>query len=235
MTGSGSPISHFLSNLCDVSVARNLERRLEKLIEGVAGRMFSGRLHPSELAGKLAREADFARFEHTAGTATANRFLITLHPRDLTIDPSELGTALTEELNGYVVEEGLRIAGPIDVEIVSSDDATRGATHCHVEVVPGPGETWGRLSGGEETHEIDRIRTLIGRSEEADVRLHHDNISRFQAVIFRQHGEHWIRDLGSANGTYLDGHRLTSDAATLNTGSTVSFADNAYRVSFDDA
>ncbi len=213
-----------------MSVARSLERRLEKLIEGVAGRIFSGRLHPAELAGKLAREADFARFEHPSGTATANHFAIALHPRDLTMDPSELRTALSDELNAYVVEEGLRIAGPIQVDISSSEDATPGAVQCHVEVVPGPGETWAKLTTGSETLELDRIRTLIGRSEEADVRLMQDNVSRMHAVVYRQQGNVWVRDLESANGTLVDGQRLTTEPVTFNSGSMLTFADNDYRI-----
>ena len=78
--------------------------------------MFSGRLHPAELAGKLAREADFARFDHAAGPATANLFVISIHPRDLTVEPPELEMMLSTELTDYVVEEGLRTAGPIGSE-----------------------------------------------------------------------------------------------------------------------
>lgn len=33
-----------------VNLARNAERRLERLVEGIAGRMFKGNLHPVELA-----------------------------------------------------------------------------------------------------------------------------------------------------------------------------------------
>ncbi|HZD22985.1 MAG TPA: FhaA domain-containing protein, partial [Acidimicrobiia bacterium] len=121
-----------------MSVVRNLERRLERLLEGVAGRVFSGRVHPSELAGKLAREADFARFQHFTGPATANHFVIRVSPNDLAEDPSKLEETLTAEMTAYTTEEGLRLEGPVTVRIEPLDGATPGKVQCHVEVVPGP-------------------------------------------------------------------------------------------------
>jgi len=121
-----------------VNVVRGLERRLEKLLDGVAGRVFSGRLHPSEIAGKLAREADFARFEHETGPATANAFIIFVNTRDLGVGTEELEESLTDEMTRYTTEEGLRLEGPITVSIDASDEVSPGNVICHVEVSPGP-------------------------------------------------------------------------------------------------
>lgn len=212
-----------------VSVARSLERRLEKLIESVAGRMFSGRLHPSELAGKLAREADFARFNHPTGPATANLFIIHVNPKDLTVEPSRLEEMLAAEMSAYTTEEGLRLEGPVEVKILTKETATSGRSEVHVEVMPGPPVVWAQLTSREGYFDIGRNRVIIGRSQEADVVMPFDDMSRRHALLYREGGQIWIRDLSSANGTTVDGSAVSEDASPLEHGSIVTLADHRYR------
>jgi hypothetical protein len=218
-----------LPNLSIVSVARSLERRLEKLIEGVAGRVFSGKIHPSELAGQLAREADLARFHHPTGPATGNLYVISVNPRDLTMDPEELESTLTEEMTAYTTDEGLRLEGPVVVRVEAIDGTASGRAHCHVEVSPGAPVVWSRLAGDTESFEIGRNRALVGRSQDADVVIAHDDVSRRHALVFRERGHAWIRDLSSANGTWVDGRRLGPEPERVDRGSTVTLGEHNYR------
>lgn len=212
-----------------MNVVRGLERRLERLLEGVAGRVFSGRLHPSEIATRLAREADFARFEHEFGPASANVYSLLIHPRDLDSDPAELEAMLTEEIDRYTTEEGLRLEGPCRVTITTTDTVAPGSLGCHVEIVPGPPVVWGRLVADADNHDIGRNHALIGRSETADVPIFHDDVSRRHAVVFRRGGKYWIRDLDSANGTTVDGKRIHRDPAVFGTGSVLGIGSRQYR------
>ena len=212
-----------------VSVVRGLEKRLERLLEGVAGRVFSGRLHPSEIAGKLAREADFARFDTAAGPATANAFTILVNPKDLTVDPAELEGELAAEMTRYTNEEGLRLEGPVGVEIEPSDEVGGGGVVLHVEVVPGPPVVWARLVAAEHTLDVGRNRTMIGRAPECDLVITAEDVSRRHALIWRESGNAWIRDLASSNGTTLDGSPVDHDPAQLGEGSVIAFARHNYR------
>ncbi|MGB7858893.1 MAG: FhaA domain-containing protein [Acidimicrobiia bacterium] len=212
-----------------MSVVRSLERRLERLLEGVAGRVFSGRLHPTEIAGKLAREADFARFETEAGPATANSFTILVHPRDLTLGPEELETVLAAEMYKYTAEHGLRLEGPVKVSIQASDDVVAGNVTCHVEVDPGPPVIWARLSSQEDTLDVGRNRVIIGRSTEADVVMPHRDVSRSHALLWREGGKTWVRDLDSANGTSVDGESSGQNAVEVHMGSVLAFSNHGYR------
>lgn len=212
-----------------VSVARSLERRLERLIESVAGRVFSGRLHPSELAGKLAREADFARFDHATGPATANLFVIQVNPKDLTVEASKLEKMLAAEMAAYTTEEGLRLEGPVTVRIETHDEVPPGRSDCHVEVLPGDPVVWAHLIGSSATLAVGRNRALIGRSPDCDVVIADDDVSRNHALLYREGGQVWIRDLSSANGTVVDGQRLGSEPVPLQPGSIVSLSEHRYR------
>lgn len=54
-------------------------------------------------------------------------------------------------------------------------------------------------------------RALIGRGPSADVRIDERKVSRRHAEIIFHHGWHWIRDLGSYLGTFVNGRRLARD------------------------
>lgn len=91
-------------------------------------------------------------------------------------------------------------------------------------VVPGPREEGvltvlrGPNAGGLFT--LDGPRTLIGRSSEAQVMLTDTAMSRRHAAIARTPEGYFIEDLGSANGTLLDGTRVDG-RAQLHDGSRI--------------
>jgi FHA domain/Protein of unknown function (DUF3662) len=212
-----------------VNVVRNLERRLERMLEGVGSKLFAGRLHPSELAGKLAREADFARFQHPTGPATANHFVIEVNPADLTVDSPRLARLLAAEMTAYTAEEGLRLEGPVTVDIRPSEESVSGRVECHVEVVPGPPVAWARLKARDESFDIGRNRAVIGRSSDADVVIPHDDISRRHALIYTEKGQAHLSDLNSANGTVVDGVRIGAAPVVMSEGSVVELGEHRYR------
>lgn len=212
-----------------MNVARSLERRLERLLEGVFGRVFSGRLHSSEIATRIAREADLARFDHQSGPATANSFTLTFNPKDIEEGGAELARSLEESFQEYVIESGLRLVGPPTVRIHIDEEVLSGQFLCHLEVVPGDERPWARLVGQNETLSISANRSIVGRSAEADVATGADDVSRQHALIWRSEGTTWIRDLGSANGTFVDGNQVGSEAVPLSTGSTVRLSTRSYR------
>jgi two-component system, cell cycle response regulator len=70
-------------------------------------------------------------------------------------------------------------------------------------------------------------RLRLGRAWEADARLEDDSVSRLHAEISSEQGAFLITDLGSANGTFVDGQRVTSaelkDGSVVQLGSRVTF------------
>ncbi|WP_433013026.1 FHA domain-containing protein FhaB/FipA [Kribbella sp. CA-294648] len=50
---------------------------------------------------------------------------------------------------------------------------------------------------------------VIGRGSDCQIRLDDDYSSTRHARVFPSEGEWWVEDLGSTNGTYLDGQRVT--------------------------
>ena len=70
--------------------------------------------------------------------------------------------------------------------------------------------------------EIDvrrKKRVLIGRGDDCDVKLISDRVSRHHCEILYKDGHFELRDLGSTNGTYVDGTRVTH--AVLRNGAVI--------------
>src|ERR1700758_1860353 len=51
---------------------------------------------------------------------------------------------------------------------------------------------------------------LIGRQEDSAIYLDSLAVSRQHARIVCQGGEYFVEDVGSSNGTYVNGHRITA-------------------------
>jgi hypothetical protein len=55
---------------------------------------------------------------------------------------------------------------------------------------------------------LEKRRSVLGRSRDADVRIEDPNISRRHAEIVQEGSAYWLVDLGSTNGTEVDGKRV---------------------------
>ena len=63
-----------------------------------------------------------------------------------------------------------------------------------------------------EMYKLDKVQLVIGRGDKAGLRLVDDGISRDHARIVREAGQLILEDLGSTNGTYCNGERVTRQA-----------------------
>ncbi|KUO12749.1 DUF1707 and FHA domain-containing protein [Streptomyces sp. SS7] len=70
----------------------------------------------------------------------------------------------------------------------------------------------------------------IGRDPVNGLRLTHESVSRVHAELTRQGGMWVLRDLGSTNGTTVNGRRVIG-AAVVREGDQVSFGNIAFRLS----
>jgi FhaA, N-terminal domain/FHA domain len=64
------------------------------------------------------------------------------------------------------------------------------------------------LSWNGQRRVLDQKRSVLGRSRDADVQIEDPNVSRRHAEIVQEGPVYWLVDLGSTNGTEVDGKRV---------------------------
>ncbi|HHC07512.1 MAG TPA: DUF2662 domain-containing protein [Actinobacteria bacterium] len=183
-------------------------------------------MHPVEMADRLVRQVDFLRTEGVAGPEVPNVLSVAVHPADL--DPELDVGALAEELAHAVAEtarrRGWRTGGPVEVEIVPDPETPRGFLEARGERRPGRLPAWGQLVAhdGRLVLSLRDNRVVVGRALDADVVVPDPAVSRRHAVVARDaEGIHLV-DLGSANGTFLNGRRV-EEATRVVPGDEIAF------------
>src|SRR4051812_42743091 len=83
------------------------------------------------------------------------------------------------------------------------------------------------LEGGTPI-DLAKDMTLVGRKEECDIRLDHKSVSKMHCVIVKTDGLLMLRDLGSTNGTRVNGQRVRRAALLPN--DLVAIANYKFRV-----
>ncbi len=212
-----------------MKLAREMERRLERLVDGASAAVFRGKMHPVDMADRLLRQADFVVAQGESGPEIPNRWTLGINSSDLPpeIDHEELEQELTHAVAEFAADRGWRINGPIAVEVITDTAVPRGLTDCSGTTEPGPIEPWGQLvaSSPPLVIEISDNRSVLGRAMESDVVVSVPELSRRQAIVVRTGGTVTITDLSSANGTHVNGALIGVDSFPLVPGDTVTMGD----------
>jgi hypothetical protein len=212
---------------------QDFERRLEGAVEGFFARTFRSGLQPVELAKAIQRYAEDTQHVTQDGVVVPNVYRVSLHPKDHERFES-FGEQLPSELSEVVVttaqERGWRLRGPVSVRL-EADDAVHFGMYeltARVEVVEAsptpaspsrpatgartasqqarPGAELRVVSGGEPRRvRLSGSRLTAGRLPSADITLTDGTVSREHAAFVLRGDAWWVMDLGSTNGTKVNG------------------------------
>lgn len=207
-----------------MGVMDRFERRLDRLVNGVFAKTFKSEVEPVEVAAALQRECDDrAAIVSRGRTMVPNSFSVELGASDyerLSVYAQPLGDELAAMVREHAEEQGYAFVGPVEVGFVRVDELGTGMFRIHSEARPGvtdqvsspaaaPPPVAARLQIGERTVALSRRTTVLGRGEDADLRIDDPGVSRRHAQIVL--GDPCrVVDLGSTNGTWLDGNQITS-------------------------
>jgi hypothetical protein len=189
---------------------QQFEQRLERLVEGTFAKAFRSGLQPIEIGRRLTREMDLLRRVGVHGLIAPNAFVIALSHEDAERFDS-FADALTRELAEAAREharvEGYVFVGPVEVTIAADERFSRGRFEVHPEVREGPEGLPAAslvLSGGRRVV-IGAEPLVIGRLPDCAVVIADQNVSRRHAEVRRRGGAVVLVDLGSTNGTRING------------------------------
>ena len=139
----------------EISVLRNLEQRLESLVEGAFSRAFSSQVQPVEIARKLAKEMDAHRSASVSRVYVPNEYTVWLSAEDRgRLEGYE--SSMAQELSSYLLEHARRhdyalLTRP-DVHLESDERLRLGEFGIQTRLVKPPARRGGRPEPGEEGH-----------------------------------------------------------------------------------
>ncbi len=217
---------------------RDLERAIERGVDGVLGRVFRAEVSGLEIAKRVERELEAgARRGGSGDRVMPNDIEVRINPVDvraLGVATGELERELLLAARDHAREASCRFEGPLRVVITPTKDAQKGTIEVFAtteHAVPGiPPGTLVYPSG----YRLDLAANgaegiVLGRDIASDVVIEDDKASRSHARL-RPSPQGWIvEDLDSTNGTRVNGFRtsaqLLSDGDHVTVGATTFLFD----------
>lgn len=208
------------------------EQRVERAVSGAFAKAFRSEVKPVELASALRKEADTSAAVVGRGrTLVPNAYLITLGEADFDRFANwsdTLVAELEEAVSQHARQQRYAFVGPVSVQLEVGDDLQTGVFRIRGARVKGsvaPATSAVAtvshpvLDIDGRRYQLNNKRTVLGRGTNCDIVLDDPGVSRHHAEITLEGGSANIRDLGSTNGSFLDGEKVT--AARLSHGSTI--------------
>ena len=205
-----------------MGILDSFERGLERAVNGAFAKTFRSGLQPVEISSALKRELDTkAAVVARDRILVPNSFRVLLAPADYE-RMSGLGSALITELDqivkGHAAQQGFQFAGPVMIDLVSADSLTKGMIEVESSNLTDDVSWVPVLDIAGKRHPL-HSRTVIGRGSEADITVDDTGTSRKHVEIVWDGSHAQARDLGSTNGSQLDGRPFTK--ATLEPDSVI--------------
>ena len=212
---------------------KQFERRLERMVEGVFSGLFKSGLRPVELGRRLVREMDDERTVDVRGrTVVPNHFTVELSSSDheaFADIADTLARELADAAREHARDESYAFLGPVEVELVLTDGMRTGSFTITGRMKQGAG---GAGAGSLVLPTGDRVPLgesvlTIGRLPESNIVLADPNVSRSHAEIRPRGVGYVVVDLGSTNGTRVNGVRISEQ--DLVDGDEIAFGNTRMR------
>lgn len=191
----------------------NFEKGLERIVTGAFSKTFKSELQPIEIASAIRAEMDSkASIVSRDRILAPNTFSVRLSAADFQ-RMRALGANLVAELTSlsqaHAQKQGFQFGAALDIKLIEDGSLTLGqiAVASTTEEIA---VSWGpqlELSG--RIYSLTASRTSVGRDATADIQIDDSGLSRKHFEILWDGSKAGIRDLGSTNGTKVDGRAMT--------------------------
>ncbi len=194
---------------------QQFEQRLERMFEGVFAKAFRSGLEPVELGRRLVRQMDRERRVGPSGRRVApNAFSYRLSPADherFASFEEALSDELAEAAREHARAEEYTFLGRVQVWVTQDPHLSAGTFELDTEVRPAAGglPVGSLVVPGGRRLPLEDETVTIGRQDSCDVVLDDPTVSRQHAEVRRNGDAFELLDLGSRNGTRVNGFGIT--------------------------
>ena len=214
-----------------MSILRDFERRLERIVEGAFTKAFRSGVQPVELAKRALREMEANKTVGVREVWVPNRYVLRLAPEDHERF-SGMERGLATELEQVIVEgareRGFGLVASPQVVLERDDSLKRGDLELETELTEATGAPAPTAGGGNpssatrgpvlalvqdgttiQEFPLERDTAVIGRMAGSEIELPDPGASRRHAEVRRRGDGFVLVDLGSTNGTLVNGSEVS--------------------------
>ena len=196
-----------------MGILDNFEKGLERVVNGAFAKTFKSGLQPLEVTAALRRELDTkAAVVSRDRILVPNDFVVRLAPGDYR-RMHDLGPALIDEFTQLVqrhaAAQHYAFAGGISIRLEQDDSLSEGLVRIDSVNVKGEVAWTPVLDIDGKRYSITQARTIIGRGSDADITVDDTGTSRKHVEILWDGKRGQVNDLGSTNGSKLNGVPVT--------------------------
>ena len=202
-----------------MSIFDRFESAVERGVNGAFSRVFRSGIKPVDITTAIRRAMD-----ESVQEVSASRTDLTSLEASLDVLADEFAQQATE----HASSNGYSLLGPVTIEFIADASEPSGTLKVDAENRRGPAAPATASSASPEHPIIDvdgekwlltEPVTVIGRGSEADIVVNDSGVSRRHLELRITPTGVIATDLGSTNGTFVEGHRI--DAATLLDGNQI--------------
>ncbi|MGQ9528953.1 MAG: FhaA domain-containing protein [Chloroflexus sp.] len=219
-----------------MSALRRFEQFMEQMVEGSVARIFRSTIQPVEIARRLEKAMESNQTISVKRVIVPSSYRAFLNPQDFAIfQPvrqqieQELATYLSElaaERNFtmldhprvVITEDPAVPRRSIQVEAEMRDNQSDQPTMTMImQSDRAPGRSSGaffllQIGNAPQALPIATTTVTIGRGLDNDIILEDTRVSRKHAQLRYRQRRFWLTDLGSTNGTFVNGERISERA-----------------------
>jgi hypothetical protein len=214
-----------------------VERFIERMVERPSARLFKTRLQPIQVQRRIERAMEAERGAEGRRGLVPDQFAVHLNPADLAalLPADDLASELASGALSFARDHGYALRGRPRVTLLPDPDLRPGEVEVDTAVSPVPEPLPASEAGdaGTRVFEVPVVRgpeavivvqepghaarkvaltgapIRIGRAPECELTLRDTRASRRHARLVARDGVLVLTDLGSTNGTRVNGHRIS--------------------------
>lgn len=220
-----------------MSALSRFEQFMEQMVEGSVARLFRSPVQPVEIARRLERAMESQQSISVRRVIVPSFYRAFLNPQDFAaFQPvraqleQEMATYLSElaQERGFAMLEHPRVVLAEDtavpkrsIQVVAemtnaqSADTTQVMSQTAVQAAPvrkSHAMLLLQTSGGPQPIPVESTTVSLGRGLSNDIILEDTRVSRHHAQLRYKARRFWLTDLGSTNGTFVNGERVSETA-----------------------
>jgi hypothetical protein len=217
-----------------VSFLERIEQACALFIERAFAKTFPSDVEPAQIARKLVSTMQAQTRADNGRLSAPAAYAVYVSPEDferLTEDAEYLQRAWAELLHDLAAKVGVTfIDGEARVAMAPRESVPLGAVAIEVgEAATHNAQYSLRMLKGvppDRVYSVDGT-TRVGRGDESEIVLVDPSVSRAHAIVEIEGAQPVVRDLGSTNGTFVNGRRVSVEA--LRDGDELQFGNTRMR------